>query len=80
MLLLSDGFITIRELGSTKTNERTSTDEKSIVDNHCCHNITTKFAVGISENQKKNFLRYIGYLNFIKDYINHVLLQTPVNV
>ena len=25
---------------------------KSIVDNHCCH-ITTKFAVGISENQEK---------------------------
>ena len=38
-----------QELGRTKTYERTSTDEKSIVDNHCCH-ITTKFAVGISEN------------------------------
>ena len=25
---------------------------KSIVENHCCH-ITTKFAVGISENQEK---------------------------
>ena len=36
----------IQELGSTKTYERTSTDEKSI-DNHCCH-ITKKFAVGIS--------------------------------
>ena len=42
----------IQELGSTKTYERTSTDEKSIVDNHCCH-ITTTFAVGISENQEK---------------------------
>ena len=42
----------IQELGSTKTYEHTSTDEKSIVDNHCCH-ITTKFAVGISENQEK---------------------------
>ena len=38
--------------GFTRTYERTSTDEKSIVDNHCCH-ITTKFAVGISENQEK---------------------------
>ena len=33
----------IHDLGSTKTSERTSTDEKSVVDNHCCH-ITTKFA------------------------------------
>ena len=41
----------MQELGSTKTYERFSTDEKSIVDNHCCH-ITTKFAVGISENQE----------------------------
>ena len=50
MLLLSDGFI-IQEPGSTKTYERTSTDEKSIVDNHCYH-ITTKFAVGIKEKQE----------------------------
>ena len=44
----------IQELGtcSTKTYERTSTDEKSVVDNHCCH-ITTKFAMDISENQEK---------------------------
>ena len=26
----------IQELGSTKTYERTPTDEKSLVDNHCC--------------------------------------------
>ena len=32
-------------------DQRISTDEKSIVDNHCCH-ITIKFAVGISENQE----------------------------
>ena len=42
----------MQELGSTKTYERTFTDETSIVDNYCCH-ITTKFAVGISENQEK---------------------------
>ena len=42
----------IQELGSTKTYERTSTDEKAIVDDHCCHT-TTKFAVGISENQEQ---------------------------
>ena len=27
-----------------------------------------------------NFLRYTGYLNFIKDPINHVLLQILVHV
>ena len=54
MWLLSDNFINnlIQELGSTKTYERTSADEKSDVDNNCCH-ITTKFAVDISENQEK---------------------------
>ena len=53
MLLLFDGFITlIQERGSTKTYERTSSDENSIVDNHCYH-ITTKFAVGIKENQEQ---------------------------
>ena len=44
--------ILIQELGSTKKYERPSTDEKSIVDNHCGH-ITAKFAVGSSENQEK---------------------------
>ena len=43
----------IQEVGSIKTYERTTTDEKSIVGNHCCH-ITTKFAVGIIENQEKH--------------------------
>ena len=42
----------LQELGSTKTYERTSDDEKSIVDNHCYH-ITTKFAVSIKENKKQ---------------------------
>ena len=42
----------MKELGSAKTYERTSTPQKSIVDNHCYH-ITTKFAVGIKENQEK---------------------------
>ena len=56
-MLLLFGFITlintlIQELGSTTTYKRTSSGEKSIVDNHCYH-ITTKFAVGIKENQEQ---------------------------
>ena len=66
------------ELRSTKTYEHTSSDEKSIFDNYCRH-ITTKFAVGISENQEK--LPTLYWLpNFINDHINHVLLQTPVHL
>ena len=42
----------IQELGSTKTYERTSSDEKYVVNSHCCH-ITAKFAVGIKENQEQ---------------------------
>ena len=59
----------IQDLCSTKTYERTSTDEKPIVDNHCYH-ITTQFAVGIKENQKM-FLHYICYIDFINDRIKH---------
>ena len=47
----------IQELGSIKTYERTSTDEKSIFDNHCYH-ITTKFAVGIKGNKEKLLTLY----------------------
>ena len=42
----------IQKFGSTKTYERTSSDEKSVVNSHCCH-ITAKFAVGIKENQEQ---------------------------
>ena len=42
----------IQELGSTKTYERISTDERSIVNTHSI-DITDKFAVGIKENQDK---------------------------
>ena len=41
-----------QELGSSKTYERISTDERSIVNAHSV-DITAKFAVGIKENQDK---------------------------
>ena len=44
--------VLIQELGSTKTYERISTDERSIVNTHSI-DITAKFAVGIKENQDK---------------------------
>ena len=42
----------IQELGSTKTYERNSSDEKYVVNSHCCHT-TAKFAVGIKEHKEK---------------------------
>ena len=42
----------IQELGSTKTYERMSTDERSIVNTHSI-DITTKFAVSIKEKQDR---------------------------
>ena len=42
----------IQELGSTKTYERISTDERSIVNTHSI-DIIAKFAVGIKENEDK---------------------------
>ena len=56
MLLLCDDFIyintLIQELGSTKTYERISTDEISIVNTHSI-DITAKFAVSIKEKQDR---------------------------
>ena len=40
------------ELSTAKTYELISTDEKSVVNNHCS-DIETKFAVGIIESQEK---------------------------
>ena len=54
ILLLCDDFIIsillIQELGSTKTYERISTEERSIVNTHSI-DITAKFAVSIKEKQ-----------------------------
>ena len=66
-----------QELGSTKTYERISTDERSIVNTHSI-DITAKFAVSIKEKQDR--LRYIGYRNFINDLIKHVSLLILVFV
>ena len=59
-----------QELGSTKTYERISIYERSIVNTHSI-DITAKFAVNIKEKQDR-LLRYIGYRNFINDLIKHV--------
>ena len=51
LTMLCDDFITlIQEFDSTKTYERISTDERSVVDS-CCINITAKFAMGIKEKK-----------------------------
>ena len=54
MLLCDDNYINtlIQELGSTKTYERISTDERSIVNTHSI-DITAKFAVSIKEKQDR---------------------------
>ena len=56
MLLLCDDFIIsntpIQELASTKTYERISNEERSIVNTHSI-DITAKFAVSIKEKQDR---------------------------
>ena len=62
----------IQELGSTKTYKQISTDERSIVNAH-----SRKILLSLQWVLKKNktdFLRYIGYRNFINDLIKHVSL------
>ena len=81
MLLLCDDSIIstlIQELGSTKTYERISTDERSIVNIHSI-DITAKFAMGIKENQDKlPTLYWLPKLHNV--LINHVSLQILVHV
>ena len=57
MLLLSVNIL-IQKPAGTKTYERTSSHEKSYIDNHCYH-ITTKFA----KYQRK--LRTTSYVVFV---------------
>ena len=52
------------------------TDERSIVNTHSI-DITAKFAV---KKSKTDFLRNIGYRNFINDLIKHVSLLILVHV
>ena len=67
----------IQYLGSIKTYERISTDERSIVNAHSI-DITATFAVSIKE-KKTDFLHYIGYRNFINDLIKRVSLLIIVH-
>ena len=68
-----------KELGSTKTYERSSTDQRSVINIHSI-DITAKFANGILKKTKTDFLLYIGYRIFINDLIQHVSLQILVHV
>ena len=67
----------IQELGSTNTYERTSTMRSISSITIVVILILNLYMVSAKTN--KNFLRYVGYLNFINDHRNHVLLQTPVH-
>ena len=48
----------IKEFGSTKSYERISTDERSIVNTHSI-GITAKCAVDIKENQGKPYVIFV---------------------
>ena len=68
----------IQELGSTKTKERTSQMRSLSSITIVVIYVTTKFAVGISENQEKIPTLY-WLPKLLNDHINQVLLQTPVH-
>ena len=81
MLSLFDGstmFTLQQEHSGTKAYELQPLDEeRSVVNNHICHS-ATKFPFldgNVLLKAKTSFLRYIGYLNFIKDLTKHGLLQ-----
>ena len=59
-----------KELGSTKTYERISTDERSIVNSHSI-DITAKFAVSIKEKQDRQFVIVAlpGLFSYLFSYV-----------
>ena len=80
-MLLCDDFIIntlIQELGSTNTYERISTDERSIV--KLIISILLLSLQYVLKKNKTDFLRYVGYRNFINDLIKHVSLLILVHV
>ena len=68
-----------RELSPAKIDEHSRLNETSVVDGHRCH-IATKLSVFVDEGHSIRFLLYTGYLNFINDHINPVLLLMLVHV
>ena len=68
----------IQELGSTKTYERISTDERPIV--IPILSILLLNLQLVLKKSKTYFLRYIGYRNLINDLIKHVSLVLLVHV
>ena len=61
-------YTLIQELGSTKTYERVSTDERYIVNTHSIY-ITAKFAVSIKEKQDTSYVISVTLPNFINNLI-----------
>ena len=55
------------DYNGTKTYAETSTDKKSVVNNHS-NALPYKFAVNVKD-VKTNFLRCVGYLSLTKDSI-----------
>ena len=63
-----------QELSGTKAYElQPLAEERSVVNDHICHSAT--FMLYVLLKAKTSFVRYIGYLNFIKDLTKHGLLQ-----
>ena len=61
-----------QKLNTAKIYEHNLIDERSVVDRHRCH-MAAKVGVFVAEIIT-SFLRYTGYLKFIKDPTSHVLL------
>ena len=61
-----------QHLSTAKIYENNLPDERYIYDRHRCH-MAAKFGFSLMRIIA-SFLRYIGYLNFIRYPISHVLL------
>ena len=63
-----------QELSGTKAYKlQPLAEERSVVNDYICHSATSMLYVLLKT--KTSFLRYIGYLKFIKDLTKHGLLQ-----
>ena len=68
-----------QELSTANTYEHNLFDERYVDDRHRCH-MVAKFGAFVDEDHIASFVRYTGFLNFIKDSISHVLLLILTHV
>ena len=64
-----------QELSTANTYEHNLFDERYVDDRHRCH-MAAKFGAFVDEDHTASFVRYSGYLSFIKIYKSRFIVHS----